>query len=173
MNYDCLTLFSNKNVVKNKLLLGLSYELLWFAFAAVASYLVVLPVKNEISPAFFRYLLCSLFLVFTYFRFIAFMTRSVILENVWVKIALFTVNVPLFFFVLNQYYAYGRVYDEYNFTLAANVFQHIKSGTDLEDLMYIKKLVTFAGVASMMVIILLEARIVYAMFKLRQLDKYL
>ena len=75
--------------------------------------------------------------------------------------------------MLNQYYAYGRVYDEYNFTLAANVFQHIKSGTDLEDLMYIKKLVTFAGVASMMVIILLEARIVYAIFKLRQLDKYL
>ena len=159
--------------MKNKLVLDIFYELLWFAFAAIAAYLLILPIKNEISFAFFRYLTCSLFLVFTYFRFVAFMMRSIILENVWIKVLLFIINIPLFFFVLDQYYAFGRVYDEYNYTLAATIFQHIKSGTDLDDLMYIKKLVTFSGAASMMVIILLEARIVYAIFKLRQLDKYI
>lgn len=159
--------------MNNKLVLGLVYELLWFAFAAVIAYLLILPIKNEISQQFFQYLMWSLFLVFTYFRFVAFMMRSIILENVWVKILLFIANIPLFFFVLNQYYTFGRVYDEYNYTLAANVFQHIKSGTDLDDLMYIKRLVTFSGAASMMLIFLMEARIVYAIFKLRQLDKYL
>ena len=74
---------------------------------------------------------------------------------------------------MNQFYTYGRVYDEYNFTLASNIFQHIKSGTDLDDLTYIKRLVTFSGAASMLVIILLEIRIVYAIFNLRQLDKYI
>lgn len=160
-------------IVKNRLLLSILYELLWFSLAAVAAYLLVLPVQSEISQQFFRYLMCSLFLVFTYFRFIAFMGHSILLENVWVKILLFIINIPLFFFVMNQYYSYGRVYDEYNYTLATNIFQHIKSGTDLDDLMYIKKVVTFCGIASMTVITLLEARIIYAIFKLRQLDKYL
>jgi hypothetical protein len=159
--------------VKNKLLLSIVYELLWFAVAASAAYALILPVKNEISAAFFHYLLWSLFLAFTYFRFVAFMMRSILLENVWVKILLFFANVPLFFFVLDQYYAFGRVYDEYNYTLASNIFQHIKSGTDLDDLMYIKKLVTFSGVAGMTLIVLLQVRIVYAIFKLRQLDNYI
>ena len=159
--------------MKNKLLLSILYELLWFVFAAIASYLLILPIKNEISQQFFIYLMWSLFLVFTYFRFTAFMMRSVILESIWIKILFFTLNIPLFFFVLDQYYAFGRVYDEYNFTLASNIFQDIKSGTELDDLMYIKNLVTFSGAAAMMLIILFEARIVYAIFKLRQLDKIL
>ncbi len=159
--------------MKNKLLLSLLYELLWFVFAAVAAYLLILPVKNEISQQFFIYLLWSLFLVFTYFRFTAFMMRSIILENVWTKIMLFIANIPLFFFVIDQYYSFGRVYDEYNFTLADTTFQHIKSGADLKDLLYVKKLVTFSGISSVTLIVFMEARIVYAIFKLRQLDSYL
>lgn len=157
--------------MKNKLFLSVIYEVLWFSIALIAALLLVLPVKTVISVPFFRYLICSLFLVFTYFRFTAFMMHSILLESIWIKILLFVLNVPLFFLIMDQYYTYGKVYDEYNFTLSADVFQHIKSGTELDDLMYIKKLVTFSGVASLMLIILVEARIVYAIFKLRQLDK--
>lgn len=159
--------------MKNKVVLGILLELLWFAVATVAAYAMVLPIKSEISAAFFQYLLISLFLVFTYFRFIAFMGHSILLENVWVKIGLLIVNIPLFFFVLNQYYDFIAVFDDYNFTLPANVFQHIHSGTEVEDVLYLKKLTAFCGIASMLVILLMEARIVYAIFKLRQLDKYL
>lgn len=161
------------NSVKNKLLLSVAFEFLWFAFAAIAAYLLVLPIRSEISDSLFLYMMWSLFVVFSYFRFIAFMSNSILLESVWVKLAIFIANVPFFFFVLDQYYAFGRVFDEYNFTLASNIFQHIKSGTELDDLMYIKKLVTFCGIASMTVIVLLQVRIVYAIFKLRQIDHYL
>ncbi|MBP6323665.1 MAG: hypothetical protein KA322_01405 [Chitinophagales bacterium] len=159
--------------MNNKLFLGIAYEILWFALAAIASYLLIVPARHAISDQFAIYLMWSLFLVFTYFRFTAFMMHSVLLESIWVKVLLFILNVPLFFFVLNQYYTFGRVYDEYNFTAPATVLQHIKSGTELDDLMYIKKLVTFSGVAAMVLIVLLEARIVKAIFKLRQLDKLL
>ena len=159
--------------MSNKILLDIFYEILWFAFAAVASYLLILPVKNEISISFSRYLMCSMFLVFTYFRFTTFMMRSVLLESVWVKIGLLILNIPLFFFVLNQYFNYIDVFDDYNYTLAANLFQHIRSGTEVDDLMYIKKLTVFSGIASMLMIFLFELRIVYSIFKLRQLDKYL
>ena len=165
--------FAKKKSVNNKLFLSIAYEILWFALAAIASYLLIVPARHAISDQFAIYLMWSLFLVFTYFRFTAFMMHSVLLESIWVKVLLFILNVPLFFFVLNQYYTFGRVYDEYNFTAPATVLQHIKSGTELDDLMYIKKLVTFSGVAAMVLIVLLEARIVKAIFKLRQLDKLL
>lgn len=159
--------------MKNKVVLEIMYELLWFAFAGIAAYLLILPIQNKISVSFVRYLLGSLFLVFTYFRFTAFMSRSILLNSVWVKLAFFVINIPLFFLVLDQYYTFGRVFDEYNFTLPKNEFQHIFSGTELEDLMYIKKLVTFSGSVALLLIVLFEIRIVYAIFKLRQLDKYL
>jgi hypothetical protein len=159
--------------VKNKLVLGIIYELCWFAFASAAAYLLVLPVMSRISQEFLLYLLGSSFLVFTYFRFTAFLMRSVLLESVWIKMLFFIGNVPLFFLMLNLYFTFGRAFDDYNYTLAAGLFQHIKSGTELDDLMYIKKLVTFCGVASLMVIIVFELRIVHSIFKLRQLDKYL
>ena len=101
------------------------------------------------------------------------MMRSVLLESIWIKMAFFVINIPLFFYALDQYYTFGKVFDEYNFTLPANIYQHIKSGTELNDLMYIKKLVSFAGFATLALIALFEIRIVLAIFKLRQLDKYI
>lgn len=159
--------------MKNKTILEVIYELLWFAFAAIAAYLLILPIKEEISITFFQYLIGSLFLAFTYFRFIAFMLRSILLESIWIKLLFFIINIPLFFYALDQYYTFGRVFDEYNFTLPANVFQHIKSGTELDDLMYIKNLVTFSGFCTLVLIAIFEVRLVVAFFKLRQMDKYL
>jgi hypothetical protein len=159
--------------MRNKLFLDIFYELIWFTIAAVAGYLLIAPIRNEISIPFFHYLWGSLFLVFTYFRFTAFMMRSLIFENVFVKIGIFILNVPLFFFVLNQYFKFIDVFDDYDYTLASNIFQHIRSGTEVNDLLYIKKLTVFSGIGSFLVIFFLEARIVYAIFKLRQLDKYL
>lgn len=159
--------------MKNKLFLDIFYELLWFTIAAIAAYLLVSPIRPEISIPFYHYLVASLFLIFTYFRFVAFMMRSILLQSIWVKIGLFIANIALFFFALNQYFIFIDVFDEYNYTLAANVFQHIRSGTETDDLFYIKKLTIFSGIGLMMLILVLEARIVYAIFKLRQLDKYL
>lgn len=84
------------NSVKNKLLLSVAFEFLWFAFAAIAAYLLVLPIRSEISDSLFLYMMWSLFVVFSYFRFIAFMSNSILLESVWVKLAIFIANVPFF-----------------------------------------------------------------------------
>ncbi len=159
--------------MNKRLALGIFYELIWVVIAVVAAVVLIFPYRHDISFAFMRYLFCALFLVFTYFRFVAFMMRSVVLENVWVKLGLFILNFPLFFLMLNKYFDYIDVFNEYNYTLATNVFQHIKSGTDVEELLYLKRLTIFSGIISMMMIVLLQLRIVYAIFKLRQFDKYL
>lgn len=159
--------------MKNTVVLKLLFELLWFIFAGIAAYLLILPIKHEISQPFFVYLASMLFLIVTYFRFIAFLTHSIFMDSVWVKIALFVLNIPLFFWALNQYFTFNAVFDEYNYTLPATIFQHIKSGTEVNDLMYIKQLTIFSGIIAMMLIIVLELRIVQAMFRYRQLDKFL
>jgi hypothetical protein len=159
--------------MKNKVLLSVLYEVLWFAIAAIAAWVFVAPVKSEISTEFTQYLLVSLFLLFTYFRFVAFMMHSILLRSIWVKLGLFVINIPLFFFAMNQYFHYIDAFNEYNYTLAAGIFQDIHSGTELEDLTYLRHLTVFSGVIMMLLIVLLEIRIIIAVFKLRQLDKYL
>jgi len=51
------------------------------------------------------------------------------------------------------------------------VYQHILSGTEVEELLYIKQLTVFAGVISMVMIILLQMRIVQTIFLQSQLDR--
>lgn len=168
---DCVLL---PNIIRMKqLLLKLAYECIWFAIAAVAASLLIYPVQGRISAEFYRYLWCSIFLVFTYFRFVAFMPRSVILHNVFVKIGLFILNIPLFFFILDRYFKFIAVFDEYDYTLAKNIFQHIHSGTEVDDILYLKKLTVFSGIVAMLLILMMQARIVHAIFKLRQLDQYI
>jgi hypothetical protein len=159
--------------VKNEILLDLAYEAIWLIVAAVASIILIYPIYTKISQQFLVYLSWSLFLVFTYVRGILFMQRSIIFRNVFVKILLFVLNIVLFIFVLNQYYSFNNVFDVYNYTLPVNEFQHIKSGTEVDDLLYIKKLTIFSGIVAMILIVLMEMRLVHAFFKYRQLDKYI
>jgi hypothetical protein len=159
-------------VASRQLLEGL-YDAIWFAIAVVAAMLLLQPVKQAISSEFYRFLAVGIFIVFTYFRFTAFMMRSLVLQNVWVKIGFFILNIPLFFFLLNQYFKFIDVFDDYDYTLDASVFQHIHSGTELETLMYLKRLTVFAGILPLFLILLFQARIIYAVFKFRLFDKYL
>ncbi|MBK6273440.1 MAG: hypothetical protein IPF58_01545 [Saprospirales bacterium] len=159
--------------MKNEILLDLAYEAIWLIVAAVASIILIYPIYTKISQQFLLYLCWSLFLVFTYVRGILFMQRSIIFRNVFVKILLFVLNIVLFIFVLNQYYSFNNVFDVYNYTLPVNEFQHIKSGTEVDDLLYIKKLTIFSGIVAMILIVLMEMRLVHAFFKYRQLDKYI
>jgi len=159
--------------VKNEILLDLAYEAICLIVAAVASIILIYPIYTKISQQFLVYLSWSLFLVFTYVRGILFMQRSIIFRNVFVKILLSVLNIVLFIFVLNQYYSFNNVFDVYNYTLPVNEFQHIKSGTEVDDLLYIKKLTIFSGIVAMILIVLMEMRLVHAFFKYRQLDKYI
>ncbi|MCB0508057.1 MAG: hypothetical protein R2739_05200 [Chitinophagales bacterium] len=156
--------------MEKKLLYGWMYEFIWIAASCLVAYILLFPVQEEISTALYQFIGICITMVFIYFHFVAFLSRSIILESIWMKLIVFILNIPLFLFVLNKYYEYGRVYDEYNYTLPATMFQHIKSGTELNDVLYIKNLIIFGGVAFLFLIILLELRIVRSIFLSRQLD---
>lgn len=159
--------------MKNQLGLQILYELAWFSVAGILALLFVLPIQPYISKALSNYLLISLFLGFTYFRYILFIFRSIIFKSIWIKIGVLILNVALFFLVINQYFSFSTVADDYIYTLPQQTFQHIHSGTDLDKLLYIKNIVAFSGFFAVVCIFLLEIRLVYAIFKLRQLDKVL
>ena len=157
--------------MNKKIVFGLLYELLWFLIAALVAYILIWPIRDRISDELFNYLLPTYFLIFTYFRFIAFMQQSILLESIWSKILFFVLNFPLFFFMLNKSFEYGQVADTYIYTLPKTILQHIKSGTELPQVMYVKRLVTIAEATVLTLIILFQLRIVHSIFKFRQLDK--
>ena len=159
--------------MKSETFLDIVYEILWLVLAAVASAILIYPIYTKISHEFFVYLCWSLFLVFTYIRGILFMQRSIFFRNIFVRLFLFVANIALLIFVLNQFFTFIHVFDDYNYTLPAQELQHIKSGTEVDDLMYIKQLTIFSGSIAMISVVLMEMRLIQAFFRYRQLDKYL
>jgi hypothetical protein len=157
--------------MQNKVVTEIIYETLWFLLAVVVAAIFIYPIYTKISRPFLIYLICSLFLIVTYFRGIVFMQHSIIFRNVWVQLILFVVNVPFMIFVLRQYFSFIHVFDDYNYTLPPTEFQHILAGTEVDDLLYIKSLTIFAGTILLVMIALMEIRIIHAIFKYRQLDK--
>ena len=72
--------------LKKNLLLGITYEVLWFAFAFAAAYLMVFSIRASISSALYYYIFFSIAFIITYFRFVTFMSYSVLMKSVFVKI---------------------------------------------------------------------------------------
>ncbi len=157
--------------MQNKLVTEFIYEILWFLLALVVTAILLSPIYLKVSQPFLIYLICSLFLIVTYFRGIVFMQQSIIFRNVWIRLVLFILNVPFLIFTLRQYFSFIHVFDDYNYTLPPTEFQHILAGTEVDDLLYIKSLTIFAGTMMMILILLMQIRIIQVIFKYRQLDK--
>ncbi len=164
---------NRKLLMQKNIITKIVYDLVWFISAIIIAMLFILPINNQISRPFFYYLFGSFFLIVTYFRGIVFMSYSILFSNIWIRLLLLIGNIPLFIFVLRQYYVFIRVFDDYNYTLPITEFQHVLSGTEVEDLLYIKKLAIFAGSILMFMIVLMEMRIIQVIFKERQLDKFI
>ena len=155
-----------------EIIYSLLFEIIWFAFAAILVFVVLSLVRTSISTHFYEFLFGTGFLLITYFRFIVWAYNSILLRSIWMKLLLFLANIPLFFYVLHYYGHFMQVFDNYVFDLPDTVFQHINSGTD-EKLPLIKWLTVIGGVGSLSMIVLMEIRVIWLIFKLRQLDRYI
>jgi hypothetical protein len=65
-----------------------------------------------------------------------------------------------------------EAFDDYLYDLPEHVFQHIRSFTDIDQIMRITRLTIICGVGSLTMIGLLQLRIIWLIFKLRQLDRF-
>lgn len=158
---------------KNEILYSIVFELLWIAFAAILVFVVFSMVRSFISEHFYEFLLGTGFLFITCFRLVVWPYNSVLIRSVWIKLLLFLLNIPLFFYVMHYYSHFMQVFDDYVYDLPDTVFQHIHSGTDIDQILLIKRLTVMTGVGALVVIVLFELRIIWLIFKLRQLDRYI
>jgi hypothetical protein len=72
--------------------------------------------------------------------------------------------------MLHYYGNFMMAFDDYIYDLPETTFQHIHSYTDIDQILMITRLTIISGVGSLCTIVLLELRLIYLIFKLRQLD---
>lgn len=147
------------------------FDIIWISISAIAAYLFLFSIKPVISDEFYRFLFVGIFLAFIYFGYTVFLFQSLLAQNIWIKVIWFVANIALFFVLLDNYYKFSRVIDEYNYTLSANQFQHVKSFTELNVQIYIKRMIILAGIIPLFLMIVFQIRLFVSFFQTRQLDK--
>jgi hypothetical protein len=147
------------------------FEVLWFAFAAILVFVILASVRTTISPAFYRFLFITGFIFVTYLRLAVWARNSILLSSIVIKLVLFFGNVALFFFLLHEFNVFRQAFDDYNFTLPEGQFQQIRSGTDVDQVMKISRLTSIAGTGAILSVVLLELRLMWMIFRSRQLER--
>lgn len=146
-------------------------EIFWFLFAGVLVFLVLELVRTYISPGFYRFLFVAGFLFITYLRLAVWSDQSLLLTSIWVKLILFFGNIGLFFLLLHEFNTFRQAFDDYNYTLDDTQFQHIRAGTDVDQVLRLSRLTVIAGIGALVTVVLLEFRIMWMIFRSRQLEQ--
>lgn len=147
------------------------YEILWFMLAGIIAYVTTFTVSNYISSMFYLWLFCGVFLAVTYFRWIAFPEKSVLMMSFWVKCFLMLANVPLFIWGINRFLQLVEVFDSFNGTFENLSEQHVINTIPISMLMYLKSITTLVAVSALILIILFFFRSLHLIFKWRQVPK--
>ncbi len=148
-------------------------EIFWFLFAGVLVFLVLETVRLSVSAPFYRFLCIAGFLFISYLRLAVWSEQSLLLTGIWVKLLLFFGNIGLFFFLMHEFNTFRQAFDDYNYTLDETKFQHIRSGTDVEQVLRISRLTVIAGIGALVTTVVLEFRIMWMIFRSRQLERLL
>lgn len=146
-------------------------ELFWFLFAGVLVFLVLELVRTSVSQPFYRFLFSAGFLFVSYLRLVVWSEQSLLLTSIWVKLLLFFGNIGLFFFLMHEFNTFRQAFDDYNYTLDETQFQHIRSGTDVDQVLRLSRLTVIAGIGALVTTVLLEFRIMWMIFRSRQLER--
>lgn len=146
-------------------------EVFWFLFAGALVFLVLEGVRTSVSAQFYQFLFASGFLFITYLRLAVWSAYSLLLTSIWVKLLLFFGNIGLFFFMMHEFNTFRQAFDDYNYTLDEQVFQHIRSGTDVDQVLRISRITVIAGIGALVSIVMLELRVVWMIFSSRQLER--
>lgn len=145
-------------------------EIFWFLFAGIFVFLVLESVRTSVSPAFYRFLITSGFIFITYLRLAVFSDDSLLLTSIWVKLLVFFGNIALFFYLMHEFNTFREAFDDYNYTLDETQFQHIRSGTDVDQVLRISRLTVISGIGALVTTVMLNLRVMWMIFRSRQLE---
>mgnify|MGYP005668312239 CR=1 FL=1 len=114
------------------------------------------------------FLLIGVVICIQYFRITLFERSIVWLRSFYVRALLGLLNIPLFFVVLTNFMHLIHQFEDYNYTGIGFVVHDILPGLNGQGYNWLRTVTFFLGIASMILIVLLNFRLIYSVFAYRE-----
>lgn len=146
------------------------FEIISIGFTIGLAYLLIYFVKPFLSFDFFRTTFIFLFFAIFFGLKIVFIDRGLI-HFFWIKLIVFLVNLPLFFYLIRTFQYNMQVFDGFEYKIEPGGISEIWPNINLETLFYIKNLYVFGGVFAIISLVLLQFKIIAQIFKKQQIPE--
>lgn len=152
----------------NNFFLQLTKELLILIIIGILYFIVTLSYFDFISDKYKLLLLGGLFFSVQYFRITLFERSVPWLQSFYIKLIIGVLNIPLFFYMLTNFMNTIRQFEDYNYTGIGYSVRDILPGLAGTDYSWLRSTTFFIGIAGMMLIVIMNFRLIYSVFKYRQ-----
>lgn len=149
-----MSLFSKENVFH------FAKELIWWVITLMIAFAVVYPILQKIDYIFIKMNMFFVFLTITYFRWTVSIRHLPFLQPVWVRFALFALNVSLFVFLMGEEQKFLMRVDNFfveDFGMAWKAMSLVEAEKLLK---YIYNEIVLFGTSALIMIFLFNARII-------------
>ncbi len=149
-----MSVFSRENF------LHFAKELLWWAITGMAAYALLYPITEKLYFIYWEVNAAFIFVTLTYFRWTVTFRSLPFLRPTWVRFLLFTVNLSLFIYFLNNERKFITLYD--NFYTEDFGFPKVIMYDDIKNSLFdylIKEIILF-GTASLVMISAFQLRLI-------------
>ncbi len=136
-------------------------------------FIITIPFFNFISEKYKLLLLGGVFFSVQYFRLTLFERSTPWLRSFYVKALIAVMNIPLFFVMLTHFMNTIRQFEDYNYTGIGYIVHDILPGISGLNYNWLRSATFFIGIASMMLVVILNFRLMYSVFKYRQGPSFL
>lgn len=144
-------------------------EVVVLFMAAALWYALVIPFRESVSDRYLLYLAGNILLVVQYFRVVIFGERVFWIRPFAVKIGFGVINVFLFIAAVRVFMYFIAQFEDYNFTGVGVQVPDILPGLSGADYRWLRSATFLTGVSGMMLIVFFQARLIYSIFKYRQI----
>lgn len=148
------------------------FEIIGLLLSFAVAFLILSPYKPLLSRDFFYFFFICIFLTTTYFRW-AWLIKHGVMGFFWTKIIIFLLQVPLFFFLIKGFQHYQQAFESFNYTIEINGIPHIQQNIHYKTLEKLGAICYTSGTMAIIGLILVELRIIYSIFKYREVPKSL
>ncbi len=115
----------------------------------------------------------GIFILAQYFRVILYERRIIWMRPFAIKLLFGVINIPLFFVAMTWLMNFNTQLESYGYNVENAMTVDIKTGMSLVKYDYLKSLTYFIGTGIMIIIVLFQLRLVYSIFKYREVPEAL
>lgn len=159
--------------MKDQILLHIIKECIFVLIAALAFISVVFFTYDHISHGYLLFYGLSVLIIVEYFRVVINERKVIWIRPFWIKVLFGLGNILLFLYMMDSLFILVGQYEDYNFTGMGMVTPDILPGLSEAAYRWLRNSTYFLGITVLFLIILFQLRLVYSIFKYREVPGFL